>query len=74
MGGKSSKPFNALVELGDVKNVFMYLIEKGEYLQKDLVYELELTMAKVIRIFDTLEEKELVKLISYGKTNIIVLE
>ena len=59
---------------GDVKNVYMYLLEKQECLQKDLIYELQLPKAKVTRILDKLSQKGLVKRISYGKTNKIVIE
>ena len=59
---------------GDVKKVYKYILEKQECLQKDLVYELQLPKAKVTRILDKLSQKGLVKRISYGKTNKIVIE
>ncbi len=59
---------------GDVRKVYEYLLEKEECLQKDLVYELKLPKVKVTRILDKLDKKGLIKRISYGKTNKIVLE
>ena len=57
---------------GDVKRMYLYILEKEQCLQKDLVYELKLPKAKVTRILDKLDQKGLVKRISYGKTNRIV--
>tara|TARA_Y100000034_G_C6806385_1_gene362118 strand:+ start:65 stop:526 length:462 start_codon:yes stop_codon:yes gene_type:complete len=59
---------------GDVKKLYLFVLEKGECLQKDLVYELGLPKAKVTRILHKLDEKGLLKRISYGKTNKIVAE
>ena len=59
---------------GDVKTVYKYVLEKQECLQKDLVYELGLPKAKITRILDKLSQKGLIKRISYGKTNKIVIE
>lgn len=59
---------------GDVRNVYMFILEKGACLQKDLVYEMKLPKAKVTRILHKLDAKGLVKRISYGKTNKIVVE
>ena len=59
---------------GDVKKLYLFVLEKGECLQKDLVYELGLPKAKVTRILHNLDEKGLLKRISYGKTNKIVAE
>ncbi len=59
----------------DNKRVFEYLvnIENNECLQKDLIYELKINRVKLTRVLDYLTEKNLIKRISYGKTNKIVL-
>ena len=59
---------------GDVRKVYQFILEKDEILQKDLVYELGMSKAKVTRVLDKLVEKNLIKSISYGKTNKIVAE
>lgn len=58
---------------GDVKKVYLHILEKDECLQKDLVYGLELPKTKVTRILDKLEEKKLIRRVSYGNTNKVVL-
>lgn len=59
---------------GDIKKVYLHILEKEQCIQKDLVYELELPKTKVTRILDKLEEKKLIKRISYGNTNKVVLK
>lgn len=59
---------------GDLKKVYLFIAEKGEILQKDLVYELGMPKARVTRILDKLADKDLVQRISYGKTNKITLK
>jgi len=59
---------------GDVKKMYLFILEKEECLQKDLVYELGMPKVKVTRLLDKLDQKGLVKRISYGKTNKIVAE
>ena len=54
---------------GDSKRLYHHLLEKGEALQKDLVYELSFSKAKTTRILDKLVQKNLVERISYGNTN-----
>jgi len=58
---------------GDEKQVYEYLTKKGEIMQKDLVYELKFSKAKVSRILDKLESKNLVKKYSYGFSNKVKL-
>jgi uncharacterized membrane protein len=58
---------------GDEKIIYDYLTKKGEIMQKDLVYELNFSKAKVSRILDKLESKNLVKKYSYGFSNKIKL-
>ena len=58
---------------GDMKKIYLHILEKDECLQKDLVYELELPKTKVTRILDKLEEKKLIRRVSYGNTNKVVL-
>jgi len=58
---------------GDEKKVYDFLLQKGEILQKDLVYELGLSKAKVSRILDKLERKEILKRYSYGFSNKVKL-
>lgn len=57
---------------GDEKKLYQFVLDKGECLQKDLIYELGFAKAKVTRILDKLDEKGAIKRISYGKTNKIV--
>ncbi len=59
---------------GDVRKMYMFILQKEEVLQKDLIYELGFPKAKVTRILDKLDQKGLVKRISYGKTNKIVAD
>jgi predicted transcriptional regulator len=58
---------------GDIKKIYLHILEKDECLQKDLVYELGLPKTKVTRILDKLEEKKLIRRVSYGNTNKVVL-
>jgi uncharacterized membrane protein len=58
---------------GDEKQVYEYLLKKEEAMQKDLVYELKFSKAKVSRILDKLESKNLIKRYSYGFSNKIKL-
>lgn len=57
---------------GDEKALYLFVLEKGECLQKDLIYELGFPKAKVTRILDRLEKKNILTRISYGKTNKVV--
>jgi len=57
---------------GDEKRMYLFVLEKEECLQKDLVYELGFTKAKVTRVLDKLEQKKILVRISYGKTNKII--
>lgn len=57
---------------GDEKKLYFFVLEKGECLQKDLIYELKFSKAKATRILDKLEQKKVIVRISYGKTNKIV--
>jgi len=57
---------------GDEKKMYHFILEKGECLQKDLIYELGFGKAKVTRVLDKLDQKGAVKRISYGKTNKII--
>ncbi|MEK7486539.1 MAG: hypothetical protein AABZ60_19620, partial [Planctomycetota bacterium] len=59
---------------GDLKKMYLFILEKQECLQKDLVYELGMPKVKVTRLLDKLDEKGLVKRLSYGKTNKIVAQ
>ncbi|MFT7615763.1 MAG: putative membrane protein [Candidatus Woesearchaeota archaeon] len=59
---------------GDLRKMYTYLLEKEECLQKDLVYELQIPKVKVTRLLDKLDEKGLIKRISFGKTNKIIIE
>lgn len=59
---------------GDLKKMYTYILEREFCLQNDLVYELKLPKAKVTRLLDKLTQMGLVKRISYGKTNKIVVE
>ena len=59
---------------GDVRKVYLYLLEHSGCLQKDLIYELQLPKAKVTRVLDKLDQKGLIQRISYGKTNKIVID
>ncbi len=58
---------------GDEKKIYEYLIKKEEAVQKDLVYELGFSKAKVSRVLDKLESKNLIKRYSYGFSNKIRL-
>lgn len=58
---------------GEEKKVYDYLIAKGDIMQRDLVYELKFSKAKVSRILDKLESKNLIKKYSYGFSNKIKL-
>jgi uncharacterized membrane protein len=58
---------------GEEKKVYDYLIAKGGIMQRDLVYELKFSKAKVSRILDKLESKNLIKKYSYGFSNKIKL-
>ena len=57
---------------GDEKKMYFFVLERGECLQKDLVYELGFTKAKVTRVLDKLEQKKVLLRVSYGKTNKII--
>ena len=59
---------------GDEKKMYLFVLEKGECLQKDLVYELGFGKAKVTRILDKLEYKKILIRISYGKTNKVLIK
>lgn len=59
---------------GDEKKVYSYLLERGECIQKDLVYELQLNKSKATRILDKMSRKNLVERVSYGNTNKIRLK
>ncbi|MDP7115632.1 MAG: hypothetical protein QF632_04635 [Candidatus Woesearchaeota archaeon] len=59
---------------GDVRKVYLYVLEHNPCLQKDLVYELQMPKAKVTRILHKLDQKGILKRISYGKTNKVVIE
>ena len=74
---KSTSNRNAQIigdmELNGFENFRAYvrelILEKGECLQKDLIYELGFAKAKVTRVLDRLEQKKIIVRISYGKTN-----
>lgn len=57
---------------GDEKKMYLFVLEKGDCLQKDLIYELGFSKAKVTRVLDKLERKKILVRVSYGKTNKIV--
>jgi len=59
---------------GDMKKIYLYILEKEECVQKDLVYDLNLSKAKVTRLLDKLQSKDLIKRISYGNSNKVVLK
>lgn len=66
--------FTAQLLEGDDKKLYYFVLERGECLQKDLVYELGFTKAKVSRVLDRLEKKNILTRISYGKTNKIIVK
>ena len=59
---------------GDEKKMYLFVLEKGDCLQKDLIYELGFSKAKVTRVLDKLEMKKILDRLSYGKTNKIVVK
>lgn len=59
---------------GDEKKMYLFVLEKVECLQKDLIYELGFSKAKVTRVLDKLERKKILVRVSYGKTNKIVVK
>tara|TARA_Y100000310_G_scaffold101887_1_gene100015 strand:- start:14909 stop:15367 length:459 start_codon:yes stop_codon:yes gene_type:complete len=59
---------------GEAKKIYLYVLEHNACLQKDLVYELNIPKATVTRILDKLDQKGVLKRISYGKTNKIVID
>ena len=59
---------------GDEKKMYLFVLEKNECLQKDLIYELGFSKPKVTRVLDRLEKKKILVRISYGKTNKIVVK
>jgi len=59
---------------GDEKKVFEFLLSNGSYIQRDLVYELDISKTKLSRILDSLSQKKLIERISYGNTNKIKLK
>ena len=58
---------------GDDKRLYKLILEKKEYLQKNLVYDSGFPKAKVTRILEKLEQKRLVTKKPFGNTNKIVL-
>lgn len=59
---------------GDEKKVFKYLLDNGDSIQKDLVFELEISKVKLSRILDSMSSKNVIERISYGNTNKIKLK
>jgi uncharacterized membrane protein len=59
---------------GDEKKMYLFVLEKNECLQKDLIYELGFSKPKVTRVLDKLEQKKILVRLSYGKTNKIVVK
>lgn len=57
---------------GDARKLYEHILAKGECLQSELVYEMGFSKAKVSRILDTLDQKGLVKRISFGQTNKVI--
>lgn len=56
------------------KEVYMFIIQEGSVLQKDIVLELGINKVKVTRILDKLERKGIIQRLSYGNTNKIVVK
>jgi hypothetical protein len=54
---------------GDELRLYNIILKKGEYLQKDLVYESKYPKAKVTRLLEKLDRKGLVNRKPYGNTN-----
>ena len=58
---------------GDDRKLYNLILEKKEYLQKDLVYASGFPKAKVTRILEKLEQKRLITKKPFGNTNKIIL-
>ncbi|MFT4244501.1 MAG: helix-turn-helix transcriptional regulator [Candidatus Woesearchaeota archaeon] len=58
----------------DEKEVYMFIIQEGSVLQKDIVLELGINKVKVTRILDKLERRGVIQRLSYGNTNKIVVK
>ncbi len=60
---------------GDERKVYKHILDSGgEMLQKDLIMETSFDKAKVTRLLNKLEEKDLILKIKHGMTNRIVLK
>ena len=58
----------------DEKEVYMFIIQEGSVLQKDIVLELGINKVKVTRILDKLERRGVIQRLSYGNTNKIIVK
>ncbi|MCH8520237.1 MAG: hypothetical protein LAT82_05790 [Nanoarchaeota archaeon] len=56
------------------REIYLFIIQRGSVLQKDIVLELGLSKVKVTRILDKLERRGVIQRLSYGNTNKIVIK
>ena len=70
---KKQKIASSVLE-GDEKNLYRLILDKKEVLQKDLVYESRYPKAKVTRILEKLDSKQLIIRKPWGNTNKIFLK
>lgn len=54
---------------GDERRLYQLVMQRGEWVQKDLVYESQMPKSKVTRLLDRLEQKGLVEKRPFGNTN-----